>query len=100
MINIPVHSLIHDAIQRPENAEEVIRNIETQLGLLVSNGEKAELVLGGAVLAGVIHRFDYAREQLRLATEYAPDDPGVRMQVDFISACMYDEEGKSVMQRA
>jgi hypothetical protein len=45
------------------------------------------------VLYGVLRRFGDARKQLDLALEEAPDDPATRLEFDFISGGLYDQEG-------
>src|SRR6266478_406264 len=74
-------------------AERAFREIEVELQSRTSPLERANILLKKAVLYGVLRRFDEARTELGTALAEAPDDPGIRLQFDFIGASLHDEEG-------
>jgi tetratricopeptide (TPR) repeat protein len=75
-------------------AAAAIREIDARLRLMQNPTEKANVQLRKAVLYGVLHRFNEARIQLGIALREAPEDTFTQVQHDFISASLYDEEGK------
>jgi hypothetical protein len=42
----------------------------------------------------VLRRFGDARQQLGLALDEAPNDPDIRLQLDFVAGSLSDQEGK------
>lgn len=88
-------SIIQTALETGDAAsgELALNEIDAQLRRSNGRKEKADLLLRKAVLCGVLHRFEDARLQLKLARDCAPDDPDVRFQFDFINATLYDQEG-------
>jgi tetratricopeptide (TPR) repeat protein len=79
----------------PATAEEAFREIDLQLGLLEDASQKADLLIRRAVLLGVLQRFVDARKSLELASAQASGDGDIQLQVDYIRASLYDQEGDS-----
>jgi tetratricopeptide (TPR) repeat protein len=91
-----IKDIVTEAIESrdPKMADEAIREIDAQVRFLQDPTEKANVQLSKAVLYGVLHRFDEARIQLGIALQEAPENTYTQIQHDFISASLYDEEGK------
>jgi tetratricopeptide (TPR) repeat protein len=86
---------IHNAMESRDSAdaEAALREIDRTLEECADTQTKATLQLRKAVLCGILHRFDDAETQLRLALENAPDDADIRLQSDFIRGSLADQKG-------
>src|ERR1700722_9643951 len=79
----------------PLVAEEAFRKYDIAIQQSSQAAEKARLLLGKAVFYGVFLRFEESRGALELAAAEAPNDPGIQLELDFINAGLYDQEGKA-----
>ena len=77
----------------PAIAEKVLREIDIQLQSSADADQRAGLLLRKAVLYGVFKRFGDAREQIDLALKQHPTDSNFQLNVDFVRASLYDQEG-------
>jgi tetratricopeptide (TPR) repeat protein len=75
-------------------AEKALVEIDGQLRSSADSKERARLLLGKSVLYGVLRRFRDSRQQLDMALAQGPDDPDFRLELDFISGTLYDQEEK------
>lgn len=87
-------SLIERAVKSrdPVIAEEAFREYDTEIQRSPDRIQKANLLLGKAVLYGVCLRFADARRSLDLALAQIPDDPDTQLQVEHIGASLYDQQ--------
>ncbi len=76
------------------DAKKALDIIDAKLYGCTSAKEQAEAILRKAVIYGVMRQFDDARRELQAAASRSPNDPDVLLQVDFLSATLYDQEGK------
>jgi tetratricopeptide (TPR) repeat protein len=77
----------------PAIAEKALHEIDIQLQSLADADQCAGLLLRKAVLYGVFKRFGDAREQIDLALKQHPTDSNFQLNVDFVKASLYDQEG-------
>ena len=73
-------------------AKSVISEINRRHSASIDARERVVLCLNGAVLCGMLRRFGDARRQFTLAAQEMPDDPGLRLQFDFIDGLLHHQE--------
>jgi tetratricopeptide (TPR) repeat protein len=90
-------TLVQRAFQSndPVIAEQAFNEYDAQIQQSSDPNQKAQLFLGKAVLYGFFLRFVDARKSVELASAQNPDDFDLLVQVDYIQASLYDQEGNS-----
>ena len=90
------NSVIQNAIELrdPTLAGKALREIDLLLGSTPDPNERVYLLFSKSSCHGILGNFEEARQQLSLALQQEPEDPNVRLTVEFNEGLLFQQEGK------
>jgi tetratricopeptide (TPR) repeat protein len=89
-------SVIQNAIEQrdPTLARDALREIDLLLGSTPDPNERIYLLFSKSSCHGILGNFEEARQQLSLALQQEPEDPDIRLNVEFNEGLLLQQEGK------
>ena len=89
-------SVIQSAIEQrdPTLARDALREIDLLLGSTPDPNERIYLRFSKSSCHGILDNFEEARQQLSLALQQEPEDPDIRLNVEFNEGLLLQQEGK------
>jgi len=88
-------SIIQDAIELrdPVLAREALKQIDLSLSSTPDPDERVFLLFSKSSCHGILGNFEEARDQLSLALQQEPEDPDVRLTVEFNEGLLSQQQG-------